>query len=348
MTVDTRAAGAVGRSLTGSQRAAVLLVHLGRENASRVLAAMTETEVEEIAAEIVGLGAVDPELVSSVLDDFFAQMGGGSGMGTHGGVLVARDLLEHSLGTRRAESVMERVSKAPSVQPFAFLREADPRQLLNFLSVEHPQTIALVLAHLRPDQASTVLAGLDATTGADVAHRIGVMDRTTPEIVRVVAEVLHRRTSSVLAPVQESVVGGLQPLVEIINRADPGTEKLILEGLDERDHELADEVRSRMFVFDDVLGLEDRAVQLVLRAVETNVLATALKGAEPPVHEKITSNVSERARETLLEEIDLLGRVRLSQVEEARAAVVAVIRTLEATGEIVLRRGGDDADEYVG
>ena len=336
------------QTLTGSQRAAILLVNLGRENASRVLASMSETEVEEISAEIVKLGTVDPLLVAHVLEEVAVQMGTGADGAGRGGVLVARELLEGSLGARRAETVMERIAKAPSPQPFAFLREADPRQLQNFLATEHPQTIALVLVHLRPDQASTVLGALDAETGADVAHRIAVMDRTTPEMVRVVAEVLHRRTSSVLAPVQESVVGGLQPLVDIINRADPSTEKLILEGLDERDQVIAEQVRSRMFVFDDVLGLEDRAVQLVLRAVETSVLATALKGAQQAVHDKVTSNVSERARETLLEEIDLLGRVRLSQVEEARASVVAAIRTLEATGEIVLRRGGDDDDEYVG
>jgi flagellar motor switch protein FliG len=334
------------QELTGSQKAAVLLVQLGREKAGRVLAAMSEAEVEELAAEIVKLGSLPGELADEVVQEFHGLMGSGHSTGARGGVDVARELLENSLGRVRTEDLLERVSSSPGRIPFAFLREADPRQLQNFLGAEHPQTIALVLAHLRPDQASLVLSGLEHSLQADVAHRIAVMDRTSPDIVRTIAEVLHRRTSSVLAPVEVAAVGGLQPLVEIINRADPGTEKLILEGLDARDTELAEQIRSKMFVFDDIVGLEDRAVQLVLRQVESQALATALKGVPDQVSEKVLRNVSERARDNLLEEIELLGRVRMSQVEEARAAVVTVIRSLEAAGEIVLRR--DDDDEYVG
>jgi flagellar motor switch protein FliG len=334
--------------LSGGQKAAVLLVHLGKENAGKVLASMSEAEVEEIAAEIVKLGSLDPGVVDAVLGEFQDQMGGAAAGPGRGGVDFARDVLESSLGPVRADTLLERVSSSPGRIPFSFLREADPRQLQNFLAGEHPQTVALVLAHLRAEQASTVLSGLDPELSAEVAHRIALMDRTSPEMVRTVSEVLHRRTSSVLAaPVPESTVGGLQPLVEIINRADPGTEKLILEGLDALDQALAEEVRSRMFVFEDILGLEDRAVQTVLRQVETAMLAKALKGAPQPVADKVLGNVSERARENLVEEIELLGRVRLSEVEEARGGVVTVIRALEASGEIVLRRGSDE-DEYVG
>ncbi|GAB2693961.1 flagellar motor switch protein FliG [Thalassiella azotivora] len=332
--------------LTGSQKAAALLVQLGKEKAGKVLATMTEPEVEELAAEIVKLGNLPGALADGVIEEFYALMGTGGG-GARGGVDVARELLEGSLGRTRTDDLLDRVSSSPGRIPFAFLREADARQLTNFLANEHPQTIALVLAHLRAEQASLVLSGLRPDLQADVAHRVAVMDRTAPDMIRTVAESLHRRTSSVLSPVEVvSVVGGLQPLVEIINRADPGTEKLILEGLDTLDPALAEQVRSKMFVFDDIITLEDRAVQLVLRQVESAVLATALKGARADVSEKVLSNVSERARENLTEEIDLLGRVRISQVEEARAAVVSVIRSLESAGEIVLRRGEDD-DEYV-
>ena len=332
--------------MTGSQKAAALLVQLGRETASRVLAVMTDAEVELLAAEIVKLTMLEAPVAEDVMSEFYGLMSAGSNGGPVGGVSVARDLLENSIGRVKAEGVLERVSTSPGRTPFGFLREADPRQLQNFLGGEHPQTIALVLAYLRPEQASTVLSGLDPSLQAAVAHRIAVMDRTSPDMVKVIADVLHRRTSSVLAPVEVLAVGGLQPLVEIINRADPGTEKLILEGIDALDTALAEQIRSKMFVFDDIVGLEDRAVQLVLRQVEAGALATALKGVSAEVSEKVLSNVSERARENLVDEIEMLGRVRVSQVEEARAAIVTVIRALEATGEIVLRR--DDDDEYVG
>jgi flagellar motor switch protein FliG len=332
-------------TLTGSQKAAALLVQLGKEQAARVLSTMSEAEVEELAAEIVKLGTVPGNVADQVLEEFHALVRAGGSAGARGGVDVARELLQESLGRARTAELLDRLSSSPGRIPFSFLREADARQILNFVSSEHPQTIALVLAHLRADQASAVLSGLAADLQADVAHRIAVMDRTSPDLVRTVAEVLHRRTSSVLGPTEVAAVGGVQPLVEIINRADPGTEKLILEGLDARDNELAEQVRSRMFVFDDIVGLEDRGMQLVLRQVETQVLATALKGVRQEVSDKVLRNVSERARENLLEEMELLGRVRVSQVEDARASVVSVIRALEAAGELVLRR--DDDDDYI-
>lgn len=338
---------AATRDLTGSQKAAVLLLQIGREKAAKVLATMHEAEVEEIATEIVKMGALPSAVSESVLEEFHRMVAMGPGGSARGGVDAARELLQESLGRLKTEDMLERVSHSPGRIPFAFLREADPRQLQNILSAEHPQTIALVLAHLRPDQSSKILSGLTPELQGDVAHRIATMDRTSPDMIRAVAEVLHRRTSSVLSPVDTSEVGGLKPLVEIINRADPGSEKTILEGIESRDADLAEKVRGQMFVFEDILGLEDRAVQLVLRQVESNVLAIALKGTKAEVADKVLRNVSERARANLNEEIDMLGRVRLSQVEESRAEIVVAIRALEASGEIVLRRA-DDEDEYVG
>ena len=226
--------------------------------------------------------------------------------------------------------------------PFQFLRKADARQLLSFLQDEHPQTVALVLAHMNADQASIVLSGLNPLLQADVAHRIAKMDRTSPDVIKQVEGMLEAKLSAVLQPSEMSVVGGLQPLVDIINRADRATERLIMEGLEGRDRELAEEVRSRMFMFEDVVQLDDRSVQLVLREVETNDLATALKGVSEAVREKITKNLSERAAENLLEEIDLLGPIRLKQVEEAQVKVVQAIRRLEEAGTITIRRGADD------
>jgi flagellar motor switch protein FliG len=334
--------------LRGSQKAAVLLVHLGKEAASRILSTMTEAEVEEITAEIVKLGSLDPDLADDVLAEFQQEATALGRAPGRGGVDFAREALEGTLGSVRADTLIDKVSSGPGRIPFSFLREADPRQLHNFLAEEHPQTVAVVLAHLRAEQASMVLAGLEPDLAAEVARRIALIDRPSAEAVRTLSEVMHRRTSSVLSiPVPESSVGGLEPLVEIINRTDPGTEKLLLEGLENLDQALAEDVRSRMFVFDDILGLEDRAMQTVLRQIEGSMLARALKGASEPVSAKVLGNISERARENLQEEIELLGRVRVTEVEEARGAVVAVLRQMEAAGEIVLRRSNDE-DEYVG
>jgi flagellar motor switch protein FliG len=257
----------------------------------------------------------------------------------------ARDLLEASVGSERAADIVGRLSAAFVDMPFKFLQKADPRQVLSFIQEEHPQTIALVLAHMTAPQASQVLSGLAPDLQADVAHRIAVMDRTSPDIIKQVETTLERKLSSVLQPGDLSTVGGLEPLVDIINRADRATERLILEGLASRDPELAEEIRSKMFMFEDIITLEDRSIQLVLRQVETADLATALKGVRDDVRNKVMRNLSERAAENLADEIEMLGPVRLRQVEEAQAKIVQVIRTLEESGQIVIRRGDDD--EYV-
>lgn len=328
--------------LTGTQKAALLLIQIGREGAARVMAQLDESEIEELTTEIARLERVDPVAAQSVLDEFYAfSMGGGS----HGGLGFAQQVLEASLGRERAAGVMERLATSLQGQPFEFLQFADARQVVSLLAGEHPQTIALVMAHLRPDHASAIITGLPPAIQAEVAHRIALMDRASPDVVAVVAENLQRKASAVLTPQEMSAVGGVQPLVEIINRTDPTTEKLILEGLEARDSALAEEVRSRMFVFADIVLLEERAIQLVLRSVETSTLAMALKGVGDEVWDKIMRNLSERARENLDEEMDLLGPVRLSMVEDARASVVQVIRRLEESGQIVIRREGED--EYV-
>jgi len=323
-------------SLNGTQKAAVVLLQLGRERAARVLARLDETEIDEITAEIVRLENIDPGLAESVMEEFHAVSITGPTLVARGGLAYAQQLLEASLGAERAKSVMDRLSSVMAGQPFEFLQHADARQVLSLLTGEHPQTVALVLAHLRPEHASAILAGLPGDTQGEVAHRIALMERASPAVVTVVAENLQRKASSVLTPQEMSAVGGVQPLVEIINRADPGTEKLILEGLEARDKVLAEEVRSRMFVFADIVLLEDRAVQLVLRSVEGAALAVALKGTTDEVKDKILTNLSERARENIVEEMELLGPTRMSQVEEARAAIVQGIRHLEETGH---RRG---------
>ncbi|HEY8722012.1 flagellar motor switch protein FliG [Pengzhenrongella sp.] len=344
-TVPVTATPVSTASLTGTQKAAVVLLQLGRDQAARVMARLNDAEIDEITAELVRLEHINTDLAHGVMEEFHAVSIAGPNMIARGGLAFAQALLEASLGPERAHSVMDRLSTVMAGQPFEFLQHADARQVLSLLSGEHPQTVALVLAHLRPEHASAILAGLPGDTQGEVAHRIALMERASPDVVAVVAETLHRKASSVLTTQESTAVGGIQPLVEIINHSDPGTEKLILEGLEARDQALAEEIRSRMFVFGDVVLLEDRAVQLVLRTVEGASLAVALKNTSDEVKEKILTNLSERARENLVEEMELLGPTRMSTVEEARAAIVKIIRHLEESGQIAIRREGED--EYV-
>jgi|SRR5579859_2469497 len=331
--------------MSGLRKAAVLLVRLGKDESARLLAQLPEDEVEELSTEIARLGLIDPDTADEVMAEFHAltklhQQGG------TGGVEVAREMLVASVGEERAREIMDRLSAIVTDVPFAFLGKADPRQVVTFLQHEHPQTVALVLAHVPAGLASAVLSGLGPEISASVAHRIAVMDRTSPEIIRQVEEALARKFSSVMQPGEMSVVGGVQPLVDIINRADRATERLILEGLEQRSPEIAEEIRRRLFMFEDIVHLEDRAIQLVLRQIDTNDLATALKGVSETVRDKVTGNLSERGRENLAEEIDLLGPVRMRMVEEAQAKIVQAIRALEDSGQIEIQRGGED-DEFV-
>ncbi len=331
-------------ALSGAEKAAILLMQMDRDDSTRILAEMRESEVEAVMAEIVRMTDVGSELAEDVMTEFH-EMALARRYVIQGGMKFAKELLESTMSGTKAADILSRISASAGEVPFQFLSRADPRQILSFLQDEHPQTIALVLAHMGADNASSVLGGLSPALQADVAHRIAVMDRTSPEIIKSVESNLERRLSSVLQPSDFAEIGGISPLVDIINRADRATERLILEGLEGRDPVLADEVRSRMFMFEDIVQLDDRAIQLVLRQVETSDLATALKGVREEVKEKITKNLSERAAENLLEEIELLGPVRLRTVEESQAKFVQAIRVLEASGEVVVRRGSDD--DYV-
>ncbi len=256
---------------------------------------LSPSEVEEITTEIVRLRSVDSDTAENVLSEFQGLMT--TGTASMGGVGAAQSILEASMGRDHASQILGRLAEASVSAPFAFLAEADPKLLLTFLADEHPQTIALVLAYMRTDQASAILSGLDPETQVAVAQRIGTMESAAPDQVRLVADVLRRRASSLLQPSSASArVGGVQPLVDIINRADPATERTILESLEKQDPALAEEIRSRLFVFDDITTLEDKGVQLVLRQVDTAVLAIALKGVSSTVQDKVlTTSPSGRA-----------------------------------------------------
>jgi flagellar motor switch protein FliG len=328
-------------AMSGIRKSAILLVQLGREGASKVMGRLPDQTVEDLTAEIVRLRDVSHDDATSVLTETRDALVNADTAG-RGGLELARQLLAESLGSERAEEIMERLGATLAEMPFEGMRRADARQLTTFLSDEHPQTIALVLAHLSPQQSAIVLAGFPQSLQADVAHRIASMERASPEVIRLVERELDRRMSTVLGPQELSSVGGVAPLVAIINRADRSTERMILEGLETVSPDLAEQVRKQMFIFEDITQLDDKAIQLVLRNVESSDLALALKGVSSLVREKIMRNLSTRAAENLAEEIDLLGPKKLSEVEDSQARIVTEIRALEQSGQIIIERGSDE------
>ncbi|MFF1876462.1 flagellar motor switch protein FliG [Leifsonia sp. NPDC058230] len=330
--------------LTGAQKAAIVLMNMDQQRAAQVMKQFSETEADEITAEILRLRRVDPAIAEKAMSEFHDITVRG-GMTTRGGRDIAVGLLEASFGAEKAVGVMNRVASTMAGKQFEFLDAVEPGQIQMLVAGELPQTIALILAHLRADHASRVLAGLDEELRTEVAHAIATMGSASPDAVRVVADTLKQRASAVVSSRETDVVGGVQPLVEIINRADASMEKALLEALERRNPELAEEVRSRMLTFADIVKLEARDVQQVLRGIDAALLAVAMKGASDPVTEIIRNNLSERNREILDDEIRVLGPVRLSQVEDARAEIVRAIRDLEAEGTITVQR--TDEDTYV-
>ena len=328
--------------MSGLRKAAVLLVQIGKEHSAQVLKSLRESEIEILTAEIARLKEIEPDVAGAVLVEF-QQLAAARHYYAQGGLSYAEEVLVATLGPDKAREVLGRLKAVLVEMPFQFLRRVDSQMVLSFLQDEHPQTITLVLAHMDPKQAAAVLSGLDEQVQADIAHRLAVMERTSPDVVKQVESYLQRRLSTVLQPNESAVVGGLQPLVDIINHSDRNTERLILEGLEQRSTELAEEVRARMFMFEDVTQLEDRAVQILLRSIDNKDLAVALKGVKEEVRDKFVSNMSERAGLALVEDMDVLGPVRVKQVEEAQAAIIRQIRVLEESGDIVISRGsGDD------
>jgi len=332
-------------ALTGAQKVAVVLMNLERAQAARLLRGFSESEAEEITAEIIRLQRVDPDTADDAMAEFHDLATRGR-LGARGGREIAEGLLESSFGVERAAGVMNRVASSLAGKSFEFLDAAEPAQVVTLLEHEMAQTVAVVLTHLRPAQASNILAGLPAERRTDVAERIAEMTAATPAAVAIVSQTLKTRAAGMISPrTSAEVTGGVQPLVDIITRAPVATERAVLESLDARNPELAEEVRSRLLSFGDLVRLDDRDVQRVVRGVDLHLLATALKGAADGVTRKLRDNLSERNRELLDDEIAVLGPLRLSQVEEARASLVRAIRELAEEGSITVNRG--DVDDFV-
>jgi len=330
------------KTLSGRQKAAVVLMNIDRAAAIEVMKHLSEAEAEAITAEIIGLHSLDATTTAQALGDFQRIAAGHLPPG-RGGRDIAATLLEASFGSERAAALLGRVGSSNSA--FDFLTAADPAQVAGLLDGELPQTVALVLAHLPTDRAAAVLAALPEAARTDVAHAIATMGTATQDAIAIVAESLKARTGLLATRDAPERLGGVEPLVEIINRSDASIEKALLESIENRDRSLADDIRSRMFTFADIVRLDDRDAQRVLRGVDIRTLALALKGANEGIAEVIRRNVSERNRENLDFESRSLGPVRISQVEEARAEIVHMLRGMEAAGEISVQRS--DEDEYV-
>lgn len=329
--------------LTGPQKAAVVLAQLDTNRASKILRSMTEADVVDLMSAMATLPTLESDSVREILADFSAQAAALVEVG-QGGVDLARKLLRERLGAAKAEEVLEQFVQATHNHPLSLLHRVDPQQIVSFIADEHPQTVAAVLAHLPPDHAAQVIAHMDEKLRTDVARRIATMGRLSPDVVQVVADVLEQKLATVLRSGvgSSSEVGGVTTLVAILNQTDRSSEKQILGELEDSDPDLAEEIRNELFVFDDVINLDDRTLQRVLRNVVPKDLAVALKGVSDDIREKFLRNMSERAAADMTEEIELLGPTRLSQVEAAQASVVRVVRELDAAGEIVLARGEDE------
>ena len=327
-------------NLTGTQKAAVLLIALGPEKSSTIFKHLKEEEIEELTLEIANTRSVTPQIKEAVINEFYGICLAQQYI-AEGGITYAKELLEKALGEDKAMDVISRLTASLQVKPFEFIRKTDPSQILTFIQDEHPQTIALILSYMSAQQSSMILSSLPPDRQADVARRIAKMDRTSPDTIKEVEKVLESKLSS-LVNQDYTIIGGVDAVVEILNTVDRATEKHIMETLEIEEPELADEIRKKMFVFEDILMLDDRSIQRVLRDVDNNDLAMACKSANEQVQNAIFNNLSKRLSVMIREDMDFMGPVRMKDVEEAQQKIVNIIRKLEDSGEIVISRGGGD------
>ncbi|MGG4156514.1 flagellar motor switch protein FliG [Peribacillus muralis] len=326
--------------MTGKQKAAILLISLGPDVSASVYKHLSEEEIERLTLEISGVRKVDSNEKEEILDEFH-NIALAQDYISQGGIGYAKQVLEKALGSDQAAAIINRLTSSLQVRPFDFARKADPGQILNFIQNEHPQTIALILSYLDPAQAGQILSELPQEVQADIARRIALMDSTSPEIINEVEQILERKLSATVTQ-DYTQTGGVEAVVDVLNGVDRSTERTILDALEIQDPELAEEIKKRMFVFEDIVTLDGRAIQRVVRESENEDVKLSLKVASDEVKEIVFRNMSKRMVETFQEEMEYMGPVRLRDVEEAQSRIVAVIRRLEETGEIVIARGGGD------
>ncbi|MDO6656351.1 MULTISPECIES: flagellar motor switch protein FliG [Bacillaceae] len=326
--------------LTGTQKAAILLTSLGADLSIQTFKHLSEKEIDQLALGISELRKVEPDEREAVVDEFI-QMVKAKDYIAVGGIEYARHILEQALGPKRAEEILSRLSINLKVKPFAFARKADPDQILNILQQEHPQTIALVLSYLDAKQSSKILSSLPQESQADVARRIALMDSTSPEVISQLEKIIEGKLNA-SGSQDYAFTGGVESIVQVLSSVDRSTERTILSSLEKDDPSLAEEIKKRMFVFEDIVTLDDRSIRLVISEVKDEDLSIALKVASDDVKDTIFRNMSNRRVDTVKEEIELMGPLRLREVEEAQTRIVSVIRYLEETGDVMIARGGGD------
>ncbi|MFT8887912.1 MAG: flagellar motor switch protein FliG [Ethanoligenens sp.] len=326
--------------LSNKTKAALVIISLGPERAARLYQYLKDDEVETLTVEVASIQQVDSVKIDAALSEFY-ELCLAQKYISDGGIDYAKQVLEKAYGNAKAMQLISRITDSLHAHSFEFLKKADPKHLLSFIQYEHPQTIALILLYTTSEQAAAILAELPREKQIDVARRIAVMDRTSPEIVKEVESLLESKLSTVVST-NFTEIGGVKSIAEILNRVDRATEKYILDEFSKMDPELTEEVKRRLFVFEDIIYLDSRGIQRFLREVNTKELVVALKGANKDVADLIFQNMTKRMQDTIKEEIQFLGPVRLSEVEEAQQKVVQVIRKLEEANEIVVGRGGKD------
>ena len=331
---------AKSNSLSGREKAAILLIAIGPEKSAEIFKNLSDSEMEELTLEIANMRQIDPSIRESVLEEFY-QICLAQEFVSEGGISYAKSVLEEAMGSQKALEVINKLTSSLQVKPFEFVRKVDPSQLLNFIQNEHPQTIALVLSYLPPSQSSAIISALPQDKQADVAERIAIMDSTSPEVIKEVELVLEKKFSS-MATQDYASTGGIDSIVEILNSVDRGTEKYIMETLEKDNPELAEEISQKMFVFEDIISLDSVSIQRFIREVDNDDMTIALKGSTDEVKDIIISNMSSRMGEMIEEDMEFMGPVRLSDVEEAQQKIVGIIRRLEEAGEIIIARGGGD------
>lgn len=341
MSVKTAKEGTAS-GMSGLRKAAVLLVALGADAASKVMAMLDADLMELLSREVATMEGVDTRARNAIMSEFY-NVAMASSYVDQGGVAFARSLLEKSLPREEAHRIVQIIEGEVFKQPFAFLQRTDSANLLTFIQDEHPQTIALILAHLPPAKASSILSGLSAAKQLEVVSRIAKMDQTNPEVIKEVEQGLEMRLSGIVSQTFQ-VTGGVESVAEMLNLADRATEKGILESLEADDPELVEKIRRLMFVFEDIMLVNDKGIQSMLKEVENDALGLALKTASTELREKIFKNMSERAAQLIREDMEYMGPVRVSDVEGAQQKIVDVVRRLEDAGEIVISGRGGESD----
>jgi flagellar motor switch protein FliG len=331
---------AVAADLTGREKAAILLIALGPEKSAQIFKHLKEDEIESLTLEIANTTTVLPETKESVINEFY-QICLAQQYITEGGISYAKSILEKALGEAKAYEILSKMTVALQVRPFDFIRKTDAAQITNFIQSEHPQTIALILSYLRPKQAAEVLSDLPSEKQADVARRIATMGGTSPDVIKEVEKVFEKKLSALMTE-DYTNVGGVDSIVEILNSVDRSTEKRIMETLEVEDIELSEEIRRKMFVFEDILSLSNRDVQQVLKEVDQKELGVALKGCTDELKQHIFSNLSKRLAAMIQEDMDYMGPIRRSDMEEAQQKIVNIVRRMQDSGEIIVARGGGD------